>query len=124
MSKWVGLDNDNFSFVDLGRPAVFLLPLNKLLSGVTIDFMYPENALHSFLLENFGTFTYFPMPSFGVWRNGKQVICYDACRMYEVSFNGKEKITLFGDKLAKIAVAINEECIYFKAGQYSSLIYP
>ena len=124
MSKWIGLDNGNFTFVDLGRPAVFLLPLDKLLSGVIMDFVDLESALHSFLLENFGTFTYFTMPSFGVWKNGKQVICYDACRMYEVSFSGKEKITFLGERLAKIAVAINEDCIYFKAGQYAALIYP
>ena len=116
MSKWAGLGNDNFTFVDLGRPAVFLLPINKLPKV--------EDNLHEFLVQNFGTFTYFPVPSFGAWKNGQQVIVYDQCRLYEVSFNGKEKITLLGERLAKIAFLINEDCIYFKAGQYASLIYP
>ncbi|MBI2109214.1 MAG: hypothetical protein HYT93_03510 [Parcubacteria group bacterium] len=116
MSKWCGLDNEFFTFVDLGRPAVFLLPVKKILQI--------EENLHRFLIKHFGTFTYIPMPSFGAWRSGNQVIVYDECRLYEVSFVGKEKITLLARKLAQIATAIQEECIYFKAGQYAALIYP
>ena len=114
MSKWRGLDNKHFKFEDLGRAAVFLLPADKLPKV--------EKELHDFLIQHFGTFTYFPMPSFGAWRNGKRVIVYDECRLYEVSFAGKKKITLLGEKLAKIALTLGEECIYFKAGQYSALI--
>lgn len=122
-SKWAEFaENGNYRLVDLGRPAVFLVPEKKLklkIGGKSI-----ERHLQSFLSENFGAFTSSAMSNFGVWVNDEQVVSRDRCRVYEVSFLGKDKMSLLLKKLAEIAAAIKEECIYFKAGQYSCLIYP
>ncbi len=122
-SKWAKLvDERSYRLVDLGRPANFLLPSHKLRTkakGSTI-----ENDLHEFLVRHFGAFNTSTLPTAGFWRSdGKQVV-YDECRQYEVSFLGKEKIPLLLKKLAKIAEAISEDCIYFKAGQYTCLVFP
>mgnify|MGYP001612835059 FL=1 len=121
-SKWDGLDGPGFRFEDLGRPAVFLIPVSKLqkrLGGKSA-----AEDLDHFLTENFGAFTRMTISNFGVWVNGQKTIICDECGFYEVSFVGKERITLLARKLAELASAIGEECIYFKAGQYAALIYP
>jgi len=117
MSTRTGLDTRNFAFVNFGQSAIFVLPAEKI--------SVIEKDLHDFLIENFGIFTHFPLPSFCAWLNGKRVIAYNySCRLYEVSFFGKEKKILLGARLAEIALRIDERCIYFKVGQYPSLIYP
>ena len=121
-NKWKGLGTENFRFKDLGRPAVFFLPIKKL--QIKIWEGNIEENLHRFLIKNFEAFTYSTVSNFGVWVNGHQEVISDECRLYEVSFIGKEKISLLGEKLAEIAEVIKEECIYFKAGQYAALIYP
>lgn len=123
-SKWAIFENDDsdYKIQDLGRPAVFLLPSHKLrikISGKTV-----ENELNDFLMENFGAFTTTKLPYFGLWRNDDKEVIYDECVQYEVSFAGKEHIPLLLSKLASIAATINEECIYFKAGQYACLVKP
>ncbi len=49
---------------------------------------------------------------------------YDEHRLYEVSFDGRERIGSLIAMLAKIALAIEEDCLYFKAGEDTCLIYP
>ena len=121
-NKWAGLDDESYKIEDLGRPAVFLLPLEKL--KTTIGDKTAEEELHAFLTKNFGAFTTTTVPYFGFWRAAGTQIIYDECRLYEVSFAGKEKIPLLLKKLAEVARAIGEECVYFKAGQYACLVYP
>ncbi len=122
VSKWDGLGGPSFRFEDLGRPAVFLIPVLKLTKR--IGDKSAAQYLDDFLTQNFGAFTRMIIPNFGVWVGGKGTIVYDECALYEVSFVGKEKITLLAGLLAELSRAIGEECIYFKAGQYASLIYP
>lgn len=121
-NPWTDFENDAFEIVDLGRPAVFLLPSHKLrqLVGETSV----EDGLHRFLSEHFGAFTTTSVPYFGFWKNDGQRLVYDECRMYEVSFAGKDRLPELMRKLADIAALINEDCIYFKAGQYTCLIKP
>ena len=121
-NKWRGLEGNSYRLENLGRPAIFLLPVWKLkakLGKTTI-----EQDLHRFLITQFGAYTSTTIPSFGVWKNTKKAIVSDECRQYEVSFNGKERIPLLAGKLAEIARLIEEDCVYLKAGQYSCLVYP
>lgn len=125
-SKWSGFKSRKYRLVDLGRPAVFLLPEWKLAPDSTwkLGDRTVAEDLDDFLVKNFGAFTRTTVTNFGVWMDGKQVLVLDSCRQYEVSFLGKERIPLILAKLAQVARALQEECIYFKAGQYACLIYP
>jgi hypothetical protein len=123
MSKWDELKDDaRYVIVDLGRAATFLLPSHKLqmpMNGRTV-----EEDLREFLTAEFGAFTTTTFPTAGFWRANNTSITYDECRQYEVSFLGKDRIPDLLAKVAEVAVAINEICIYFKAGQYTCLVYP
>src|SRR3989344_7728656 len=119
-NKWRGLDGPDFSFIDLGRPAAFLIPEEKL--GITIDGKTVQEVIEASLIERIGAFTRSEVPSFGAWVNGHNIVIHDKCRLYEVSYRGKEKITLLASKLAEVARLADEEYIYFKAGQYAALI--
>ncbi|MDP3962947.1 MAG: hypothetical protein Q8Q39_00425 [bacterium] len=121
-NKWSGLDGEEYTIEDLGRPAIFLLPSHKLRSEISGKSI--EEDLHQFLSENFGAFTTTAVPYFGFWRGSGTRVVYDESRLYEVSFAGKDRIPLLLDKLARVARVIGEECIYFKAGQYACLVYP
>ncbi len=83
-----------------------------------------QDILRDFLLENFLAFTTSTVPSVGLWRNSQRRIVYDECRRYEGAFVGPERIPLLVQKLAAIARLINEDCIYFKAGEDACLIWP
>ncbi len=130
-NKWLGLGGETYEIEDLGRSAIFLLPLNKL--GIMVGGETIEKNLHRFLDEKFGAFTAMTSskaamtimgPCFGFWRNSLAELVYDECRLYEVSFAGKERIPLLLEKLTEVMRAIGEKCIYFKAGQYACLVYP
>jgi len=83
-----------------------------------------RDDLHAFLLAYFGSFTTTITPFFGFYKKGSGVMIHDQCYQYEVSFVGKDRIGLLISKLAVIARRIEEECIYFKAGEDACLIYP
>ncbi len=123
ISRWREFAGRGYTLEDLGRPAIFLLPIKKLHQslgrGETI-----ESDLHRFLIEHFGAYTSATIPSFGFWKSIDRVTISDECREYEVSFFGKTKVPVLIKKLAEIAEIIGEECIYLKAGQYTCLIYP
>lgn len=121
-NKWQGLAGPGSRIVDLGRPAVFLIPVKKLekkINGVTV-----RQALHRFLIQHFGAYTASTLPSFGFWKSLSRATVNDACTHYEVSFLGKERLPALTAELARIAALIGEECIYLKAGQYTGLVYP
>ena len=106
-NKWSGLSSQEYDIEDLGRPAIFLLPVKKItkkVNGQTI-----RKTLHQFLIKNFGAYTTSSIPSFGFWRDASQDTVTDACIKYEVSFLGKEKIPLLFKQLAQIAYAIKEK---------------
>jgi hypothetical protein len=75
------------------------------------------------MITHFDGYTCAELPSFGVWKDGAKLY-YDRCKLYEVSFKGKEQIPEFIKKLTDLCVAMGERAIYFKAGQYSCLIKP
>ncbi|MDA2922393.1 hypothetical protein MYX07_03965 [Patescibacteria group bacterium AH-259-L07] len=121
-SKWKPFEGQEYVIEDLGRPAIFLLPIRKLkilIEGTTV-----KEHLHRFLIKNFGAYTTSTIPGFGFWKDVQKATISDECREYEVSFLGKERIPTLLKKLAEIACTIREECVYVKAGQYSCLVYP
>lgn len=120
--KWADLGGEGYTLENLGRPAEFLLPEEKLETPVNGKTVLAD--LEDFLAEHFGAYTTHTAESYGVWRNKHQFTFHDRCRRFEVSFVGKDRIPLLLAKLAEIAREIDEECIYFKAGQYATLIFP
>ncbi len=120
--KWTSLSGEGYRLEDLGRPAIFLIPTKKL--KIKIGEVTVEDGLHGFLTQNFGAYTSSTVPSFGFWKSSGEAVIFDECREYEVSFLGKEKLPFLLKKLAEIAIIINEDCLYIKAGQYSALLYP
>jgi len=82
-----------------------------------------EEAIRIFLMAHFGAFTTIPLPYFGVWMDN-EIIHYDECCRYEVSFAGKEHIPTLLEFLAEVAMATEEICLYVSAGQYTCLLYP
>ena len=107
---------------DLGRPAMFLIPVKKLKRK--IGKVSVEERLHKFLVAHFTAYTSSSIPSFGVWKGSDEKMVRDESRQYKVSFEGKDRLPVLIEELARIATLVEEECIYFEAGQYACLIYP
>ncbi|MFA6131350.1 MAG: hypothetical protein WC730_03780 [Patescibacteria group bacterium] len=132
-NKWKEFEDPEFyDLENLGRPAIFLIPHNKLKTNIyppayfsdgKMPLVSCESFLQSFLAETFGAFTVTQVPVFGFWHNEKMVV-YDECQQYEVSFVGKEKMKPLLRVLAHVSRSIKEECIYVKAGQYACLVKP
>ena len=115
-NKWSEFESEYIYIIeDLGRPAVFLLPT----LSVSL-----KRELEKFITENFRGFTCFSGTSYGIYKDGFEIVHYDRCDLYEISFAEKEKMPNLLKKLAEIAKIIGEKCVYFKAGQYSCLVYP
>lgn len=120
-NPWQKFAGEGYRVQNLGRPAIFFIPSKKL--GIKDGKKTVEDRLNGFLQKEFGAFTISTAPYFGAWNNGKS-ISRDECRLYEVSFVGKKRIELLFNFLAKFARKIDEECIYFKAGEDTCLVYP
>ena len=119
---WSNFRRDsNLDIVDLGRPAVFLLPFGKARSCM-IGKLTVSADICQFLLDKFGAFTVTELPYVGLWRNNEKDLICDRCLKYEVSFVGPERIPVLMERLARIAGHIGEDCIYFKAGEDTCLI--
>ncbi|MBU1915983.1 hypothetical protein KKC47_02550 [Patescibacteria group bacterium] len=121
-NKWETFEVRGCHIENLGRPAIFLIPIHRL-SQLTDDGTI-EQILHEYLMREFGAFTTTLIPSFGFWRNTDQKLVCDECRQYEVSFVGPERIPALIELLARICRIIGEDCLYFKAGQYACTIWP
>jgi len=121
-SRWSKIPKGNYRVVDAGRPAVFLLPIEKLglvmPGGVTV-----QDSLHEFFAAHFTGYAFDIKEKAGFYFDGKTVV-YDKCFEYKVSFIGKAKIRLLFEKLAEIAMFIKGKCIYVEAGQYSAFLFP
>ncbi|MBU6501024.1 MAG: hypothetical protein KGJ89_02770 [Patescibacteria group bacterium] len=122
-SKWREFaDNPRYWVEDLGRPAVFLIPirkLNKKIGGKTV-----KSIVYDFLIQRFNACTIPKSTVTGFWKDSSGEIHKDVCRVYEVSFLGKQRIPFLLERLAEVASAIHEKGIYVKAGQYTCVVYP
>lgn len=121
-NPWTEFKHTSFELVDLGRPAVFLIPTKKL--SQKIDEKTARDHISEFLVQHFSAYTTAIVPHFGIWRDGNAHLVEDTCTLYEVSFKGREKIALLIEYLANLCIAIDEECLYFKAGEDTCLINP
>lgn len=121
-TKWSEFERPDYRLQDLGRPAVFIIPVRAL--AQSIDGETLSENLNRFLVGNFGAYTVMTIPGFGIWKGPGGSPVSDESRIYEVSFKGKENIPLLMKKLAQIAELTGEECIYLKTGQYSCLVSP
>ena len=100
----------------------FLLPSLKLKepsqNGPSV-----ENRLHSFLMDNFGGYTAQAGNIFGYWReNGSD--SYGEHREFTVASLDASQLPTLKEFLARMARDLHEECIYFRARETASLIYP
>src|SRR3989338_5225504 len=123
MNPWAQFENKSFEIADLGRPAIFYVPVKKLKGEKGIHIRLD---LHLFLMSQFGAYSASTIKSFvthGFWKGSSRAVISDESIIYEVSFVGKDKIPILLKRLAKLALETEEECIYIKAGQYSGLIY-
>lgn len=107
---------------NLGTSVVFLLPSLKLkepsLNGPSV-----ENRLHSYLMDHFGGYTAQAGNIFGYWREDSRD-SYGEHREFSVAARDSSQIPKLKEFLATMARELKEECIYFRAGETASLIYP
>lgn len=122
MSVWEQFKDPSYELTDLGRPAVFLIPSEKLRRR-KIGEDTVEAYLHDQLGKHYHAFTYSTVPTAGMWWNG-ECLEYNECRRYVVSFLGKERVPDLLRLLAEIARVLEEECLYVEAGQYACLLAP
>jgi hypothetical protein len=97
----------------IGKMAVFYIPSSKAKS-------HQENV-HQFLIKNFGAYTHEQSDIKGYWKKGKQII-RDKNERYEVSFEGKDRISVLVDFLSKLCKKMKEEAIYLTMGDRSYLV--
>jgi hypothetical protein len=121
-NPWSEFEGLGYTLENLGRPAIFLIPSHKL--RLKIGEQTIEKRLEDFLLDEFGAYTTFMVPSFGLWRADNREVVGDECRQYEVAFSGRERVRTLIHELANIARDVKEDCFYFKAGEDVCLIRP
>jgi hypothetical protein len=116
--------NSSYHLQDLGRTAVFLIPLRKL--HWTIDGVPCGEHVQRFLAATFGGYNHPPtlVPRSGGWVGPDEKVEFDESLRYEVAFVGKDRIPYLMEELSRIAVLIDEKCIFFMAGQYACTIHP
>lgn len=107
----------------LGTAVVFLLPSLKLkepsLTGQSV-----EQRLHTFLMDHFGGYTAQAGNIFGYWRDATGHDSYGEHREFSVAFVEESKLPVLKAFVASMAEELEEECIYLRAGNAASLIYP
>ena len=108
----------SFRLESVGRPALFLLPAEKMAS----DSSRHAIALSTFLKENFGSYTVQPHGTIGTWTDPAGKIRRGEHSQYRVSFVGKDRINLLGQYLADLARSIGEESIYLETGEDAWLV--
>lgn len=119
LSKWKFFEKQgNFEIIDLGRPAIFLIPADKLQKKIMSD-VTAEKHLEMFLQRHFRAFTRTRSTMSGYWEG-----IVDELVEYEVSFLGKHNVPILLHELAYIARKIGEKYIYVKIGQYTALVRP
>ncbi len=116
-NPWQGFEDPDYELVDIGRPAVFLIP-NACLNRET------REEVELFLRETYGGFQRLKSLVSGVYTTDSGDVVLDDCVQYEVSFKGKDRIPELARMLANVARLTGQEAIYLKAGQYASLLRP
>ena len=112
----------NYRERSLGTSLLFLLPSLKL-KEPSSDGASVEDRLHSFLMDKFGGYTAQAGNIFGYWRENSHD-SYGEHREFSVAVPNASVIPVVKQFLAGMARDLKEECIYFRAGEAASLIYP
>jgi hypothetical protein len=107
----------------LGSAVAFLLPSLKL-KGLTAAGTSVEGKLHTFLMDHFDGYTAQAGNIFGYWRDQAGHESYGEHREFSVAFVDPGKLGLLKTFLSELAADLGEECIYLRADDAASLIYP
>ncbi len=102
--------------VDIGRPAVFLLPEKKAQKKL-------RDRILKYLRSAFGGATYAQAKT-GEWVDKRGLTIKEGQWEFEISFLGKDRVPSLFQYLAELAYELGEECIYVKCGEETRLIYP
>lgn len=112
--------------VDLGRPAIFLIPSVKVYNPkYSKTRQSVAKTLHNFLTDVFGGYMCASGNIYGYFRT--EALEYDELREFRVAFKEDEektKVPLLQDFLARVCDDIGEECIYLICGEDAMLVYP
>lgn len=102
-----------------GHEAVFFIPNDKLgrecQNGLTV-----KGKIESFLTKRHGAFHIKSTDIRGFWKGANDGVYTE----FVVAFVGKDRISELEEFLEAIALKINEEGIYFKAGIKTWILYP
>jgi hypothetical protein len=107
---------------NLGTAVAFLLPSLKL-KEPRPDGTPAEKRLHDYLMDHFGGYTAQAGNIFGYWREGDRD-SYGEHREFTVAVQDAAQISDLKAFLAQMAAELDEECVYFRAGESTALIYP
>lgn len=107
----------------LGRAAYFLIPSLKLKTRMQGKHKTVETYLHKVLMREFGSYTAESATSYGYWTHPDGHVGYSESRAYRVAFEGKHRVPIVEELVARIAQIIGEKCIYLEIGEDVSLIY-
>jgi hypothetical protein len=121
-NPWRSFSQQGYRLVNLGRAAKFYVPMTKI--GRTFREATVDDALAAFLVKEFGAYSRTLLPSYGFWKDDRARIHYDQCFCYTVAFVGKHRIEGLLQCLGELCAAIQEECLYFEAGEDAALVYP
>lgn len=114
------------NLIPIGQVAVFYVPIIKLedLSFGTED-RNPRMMFEKFFMDHYNAYTLELSKTLGFWRKcHKSQIFQDENARYEVSFDGKDRISEFIDFLSYMCYLLKEEAIYLTMGYKSFLVYP
>jgi hypothetical protein len=110
----------------IGHVAVFYVPsakLDDIRFGETNR--TPRTLVHQFILSQYNAYTHQKSDIQGYWRETKDgLIFHDQNEMFEVSFQGVDRIPKFVDFLAALCYLLDEQCIYLRMGIKSWLVFP
>jgi hypothetical protein len=108
----------------LGRSAAFLLPSLKLKQPPRASDPSIEASLHEFLMKHFGGYTAQAGNIFGYWREEGGRDSYGEHREFTVAIDTDSKLIVLKEYLARLSHDLGEECIYFRSGEQTALIFP
>lgn len=120
------------NLVDLGRPALVLLPMRKydlLQYGWTNK--TPDTLLRDYCVERFHVVSIVSSHVKGEWRNAEGAMVSDTHQEYRVAFvrhvsdqAQEDRLMRFVDFLSRLCKAMGEDCLYVEFGEQAYLIKP
>ncbi|MBI2121959.1 MAG: hypothetical protein HYT98_02445 [Candidatus Sungbacteria bacterium] len=123
-NTWREFEYDEYTIIDLGRTATFLIP-TLCLSAVLPNGRDVEDDLREYLTLNFGCFSESKISEFYVWMNKETILDYNRSSiLFEVYLVNKDRVEPLRQKLSELARLLGEEFIYFGIGGHFCLIKP